>query len=110
MQKKDNSQLGYVTYGPNELLQAGQYNFEIAYSSAASKGETVGDWDVVLALPKEAKVLKNGPITGAAGETEKVAGNFALDSGRDLEKIEIRTLARPNVDLKVIYIRINRVQ
>ena len=110
MQKKDNSQSGYLTYGPDEQLQAGQYTFEIAYSSAATKGETVGDWDVVLALPKEAKVLKNGPITGTDGAAEKVAGNFALDAGQNLEKIEIRTLARPNVDLKIIYLRVSRVQ
>jgi len=110
MKKNDSTQSGYLTFGPYEQLQTGQYTFEIAYSSAASKGKTAGDWDVVLALPKEAKVLNNGLITGTEGATEKVVGIFALDSGQDLEKIEIRTLARPNVDLKVIYLRVDRVQ
>ena len=110
MKKKDSAESGYLTFAPYEQLQTGQYTFEIAYSSAASKGETVGDWDVVLALPKEAKVLNNGLITGTDGATEKVAGNFALDSSQNLEKIEIRTLARRNVDLKVIYLRVDRVK
>ena len=110
MQKKDNTQSGYVTFGPYERLPTGQYTFEIAYSSAANKGEIVGDWDVALALPSEVKVLKNGPITGTDRATAKVVGNFALDSGQDLEKVEIRTLARPNVDLKVITLRVDRVR
>lgn len=110
MQKKDNAMSGHVTFGPYEQLQAGQYTFEIAYSSAASKGDTVGDWDVVIALPNEAKILKNGPLTGTDGTSERLVGNFTLDSGKDLEKIEIRTLARSNVDLKIIYLRVDRVQ
>jgi hypothetical protein len=110
IQKKDNAQSGYVTHGPYEPLETGQYTFEIAYSSTTRKGEAVGDWDVVLALPKEAEVLKNGRIAGTGGATEKIVGKFALDSGQNLEKIEIRTLARPHVDLKVIYIQIDRVQ
>lgn len=110
MQKKDNAQSGYVTFGPYEQLPTGQYTFQIAYSSTASKGETVGDWDTVLALPNEAKVLNYGPIAGTDGATENIVGKFALNSGQNMEKIEIRTLARPNVDLKVIYIRVDRVQ
>lgn len=110
MQKKDNAQSGYVTFGPYDQLPTGNYTFEIAYSSAASKGETVGDWDAVLALPNEAKVLNNGLIAGTDGATENIVAKFALNSGQNMEKIEIRTRARPNVDLKVIYIRIGRVQ
>lgn len=110
MQKKDNAMSGHLTFGPYEQLQAGQYTFQIAYSSTASKGDTVGDWDVVIALPNEAKILKNGPLTGTDGTSERLVGNFTLDSGKDLEKIEIRTLARSNVDLKIIRLQINRTE
>lgn len=110
MDKENIASSGHITFGPYEQLPAGSYNFEIAYSSTGNKGEVVGDWDVVLALPKEAKVLNNGLITGTDGATKKVVENFALDSGQNLEKIEIRTLARPNVDLKIIYLRVDRVQ
>ncbi|WP_226648833.1 hypothetical protein [Microbulbifer variabilis] len=110
MQKKDNAQSGYVTFGPYERLQTGQYTFEIAYSSTIREGESVGDWDVVLALPKEAKVLKNGLIAGTDGRRGMITGQFTLDSGQNMEKVEIRTLARPNVDLKVTYIRVKWVR
>lgn len=110
MQKKDNTQSGYVTFGPYEQLPTGQYTFQIAYSSAASKAETVGEWDTVLALPNEAKVLNYGPIAGTDGATEIIVGKFTLNAGHNMEKIEMRTLSRPNVDLKVIYIRVDRVQ
>ena len=70
----------------------------------------MGDCDVVIALPNEARILKNGPITCTDGAAERFVGNFTLDSGKDLEEIEIKTFVRPNVDLKVIYLRVNRVQ
>ncbi|UMR32525.1 hypothetical protein MJ904_10270 [Massilia sp. MB5] len=110
MIKEKNALSGHITFGPYEQLPAGQYSFEIAYSSTASKGDTVGDWDVVLALPKEAKVLKNGLITGTEGAAGKVVGEFALDAGQNMEKFEIRTLVRPNVDLKIIHLRVDRMQ
>jgi len=87
MQKKDNAMSGHVTFGPYEELPAGQYTFEIAYSSAASKGDIVGDWDVVIALPDEAKILKNGPLTGTDGAFERLVGNFTLDLENDLGKL-----------------------
>ncbi|HHW4683172.1 MAG TPA: hypothetical protein ACQGQI_08440 [Xylella sp.] len=43
MRKKDNAQLGYLTFGPYEQLSAAQYIFEIAYSSPAKQGIEVGN-------------------------------------------------------------------
>lgn len=110
MQKKDNVQQGYVTYGPYEPLKTGQYTFEIKYSSSASKRDSVGDWDVVIALPNEGKILEKGSIIGTDGVPERLVGNFTFDSEKDLTNIEIRTFARSNVDLKIIDLRIVRVQ
>lgn len=110
MEKGDINSSGHITYGPYERLPTGQYTFEISYSSSAANADTVGDWDVVLALPKEAKVLKNGLISGTDGLTKKITGEFSIDSIHNMEKFEIRTLAQQNFDLKIIYIRLERRQ
>lgn len=110
MQKMDGIQSGYVTFGPYEKLPVGHYTFEIAYSSIVSKGGIAGDWDVVLHLPKNEQVLNKGLIAGSGGADDKVVGKFALDFEQNMGEIEVRTLARSNVDLKIIYIRVDRVQ
>lgn len=78
----------------------GQYNFEIAFSSTAEKIATVGNWDVTAALQNKVRIIKNGLLKGSSGNTEKATGNFTLASS---QKIEIRTWAQKNMDLKVIY-------
>lgn len=110
IQKKNNAISGYLTFGPYEQLQAGKYTFEITYSSVASKGDTVGDWDVAISLPNEAKILNKGIIIGTSGIEQNIVGNFVLNAADDLKKIEVRTLARSNVDLKIIRLQINRME
>lgn len=110
MRKKDINQSGYVTFGPYNSLPTGHYVFEIEYLSTASKANTIGNWDVVLALPKEAKNVIKGRLTGTGGVAEKITGKFALDTTQNMEKIEIRTQAKEGVDLTVFYIRVERVQ
>lgn len=110
MEKKDRAQPGYVTFGPYEPLPSGEYAFEIAYASLAGGTATVGDWDVVLALPQEAKVLNKGLMGGTAGVGGTIVGTFTLAPNQHMEKIEIRTLARPDVDLKVMHVRVQRVK
>ncbi|MCW8919105.1 MAG: hypothetical protein OQL08_09870 [Gammaproteobacteria bacterium] len=110
MQKKDVSQSGYVTFGPYEQLPSGRYAFEIAYSSAEKTKDTAGDWDVVLAIPNESEILKNGPLAGTDGTIVKIKGEFTLHANRNMEKIEIRTLAHQDMELKVSYIKVTRVE
>lgn len=110
MKKKDVGQSGYVTYGPYQPLPTGQYSFEIAYSSPAKNTGFVGDWDVVLALHNGAKMLKIGPIVGTNGGVGKINGEFSVGENYNMEKIEIRTAAQQNVELKVIYIQVVRLQ
>jgi hypothetical protein len=107
MRKKNIAQSGHLTYGPYKELPAGQYNFEIAFSSTAAKIDTAGNWGVTVSLPNEVRIIKNGLIKGSGGNTEKATGNFTLASS---QKIEIRTWAQKNMDLKVIYIRVIRVR
>ncbi len=109
MQKKDDAQSGFLTFGPYEQLKAGAYTFAIAYSSNASKGKPVGNWDALLAIPKGTNVLQDGLITGTDGSIETIIGRFQLSQEQNMGKIEIRTTAKKDVDLKIIYIRIERI-
>lgn len=110
MKKKSGADSGYLTFGPYVKLSPGIYTFKIVYSSATSKKDTVGGWDVVLALPNEAKVLMNGLIAGTDDAVRTLSGKFSLTYARDSQAIEIRTMSRPNTDLKVIYLRIKRIK
>jgi hypothetical protein len=109
MQKKDDTQSGYLTSGPYEQLTAGAYTFVIAYSSKTSQEIPVGNWDALLATPQGTNVLQDGLITGTDGTIETIVGHFKLSQEQNMGKIEIRTLAKKDVDLKIIYIRIERI-
>ena len=109
MQKKDDAQTGYLTFGPYEQLTTGEYTFAIAYSSNASKGKPVGNWDALLATPKGTNILQDGLMTGTDGTIETIIGQFQLNQEQNMGKIEIRTMANTDTDLKIIYIRIKRI-
>lgn len=109
MQKMDNAQSGYLTFGPYEQLSTGEYTFSIAYSSNASKGEPVGNWDALLAIPQGSIVMQDGLITGTNGAIETIIGQFKVSPEQNMGKIEIRTTVKKDVDLKIIYIRIDLV-
>ena len=109
MEKQDLAASGHLTYGPYDRLPAGRYVFEIAYASADAKTSTVGEWDIVLALPDTAKVLAKGVLQGTAAQTEKIKGEFIVDPKEDMKNFEVRTLAHPQLHLKIIDVRIDRV-
>lgn len=110
MKKMDDTQSGYLTFGPYEQLTTGEYTFEIAYSSNATKEKSVGKWDVLLATPQITNALQDGFITGSDGLIEIIIGQFQLSQEQNMGKIEIRTMANKDTDLKIIYIRIKRIR
>lgn len=110
MEKQDIAAAGHLTYGPYDRLPAGRYAFEIAYASAAAKTSTVGEWDIVLALPDSARILGKGELSGTGAQAERIKGEFTVGPEEGMEKFEVRTLARPQLDLKIIEVRIDRLQ
>ncbi|WP_110949064.1 hypothetical protein [Pseudomonas bohemica] len=108
MEKNEVHASGYLTYGPYEPLFAGRYAAEITYSSKAKTTETVGGWDVVFALP-DMVVLNNGPLVGTDGVVVKIKTEFVVGEKYNMEKIQVRTLALTEMDLKVIDIKIYRL-
>jgi hypothetical protein len=110
VRKRDIVQFGHLSFGPYEPLPAGRYRVEINFSSQAGKTETAGNWDVVLALPTEAKVLNNGLLGGTDGSIGQVTSEFTLGANQDMQKVEVRTWAEPNIELNLADIRLTRVQ
>jgi hypothetical protein len=109
-EKKDPSLEGYVTFGPYEPLPAGEYAFELTYVSSKTKDEAAGEWDVVLALPNEARRLLVGRLSGTEGRSGSVSGKFLVEKKFDMTKIEIRAFANKGGTLKVISLRLTRTQ
>ena len=83
---------GILSYGPYEPLPAGEYQFEINYSSANKIQETAGDWDVVTAESTGAILLTQGVLLGTEHQQSNITGHFTLKQTRGMmTKIEIRT-------------------
>lgn len=110
IEKLDNALSGYLTFGPYEPLPTGRYNFEIAYSSDQNNSDNLGQWDVVVALPNEAKVLKNGLLTTTKEKVQTVKNEFMINQEQNLKPIEIRIFVQENIDLQVSHIRVTRLQ
>lgn len=101
VETNDQSSSGFLTFGPMEHLAAGQYQFNISYSSSNSKNEESGQWDVVLARPKHAKPIKTGVIMGSASERNQIEGLFELAEDDAHFPVEIRTQVTGNHFLRV---------
>ncbi len=108
MQKNDLSLSGHLTYGPYVKLSTGRYTFEIAYSSSKSSKEIVGRWDVHLSLPESGEIIDRGEIYGSDNELKHITKSFRINPKRNMEMVEIRTLAHSNVPLKIISLQITQ--
>jgi len=109
-EKSDPAQEGFLTFGPYDVLPAGEYAFELVYASSKPAAEAAGEWDVALALPTEAKRLLGGRIDGTAGEQRQITGQFSIEPKFDQTKIEIRTMAGKGGTMKVISLRLTRTR
>ncbi|MDR3352083.1 MAG: hypothetical protein LBO00_03550 [Zoogloeaceae bacterium] len=111
MRKKELSSTGHLTYGPYEHLPPGKYLFEIVYSGSGPE-ETLGEWDVVLALPKEARVLEKGAIPALISGEGKIVGTFVLEADGvrkpDRLRVEIRAFAHAHASLGIRSLHIRR--
>jgi hypothetical protein len=109
-EKKDPAQAGYLTFGPYEALPAGKYFFEIEYLSSKDISDIAGIWDIVIALPTEAKIIAEGDLSGTNNKINKISGFFTLEQKYDMDRIEIRTLAYKDGVMRLDYIKIKRLE
>lgn len=70
----------------------------------------IGEWDVVLALPSHARVLKKGHLNGTDGKFATISGEFDLTDEMNMEKVEIRMFSYQNTKLQVGYLQVERVK
>ena len=109
-EKTDPSQMGYLTFGPYEALPSGKYYFEIEYLSSKDISDIAGVWDVVIALPTQAKIIAKGDLPGTDNKINKISGFFTLEQEHDMDRIEIRTLAHKDGVMRLDYIKIKRLE
>jgi hypothetical protein len=108
--KTDPAQEGFVTFGPYEALPAGEYAFDLTYTSSKPESEVAGQWDAVLALPTEARRMAVGPMNGTAGQARSVSGKFVVDKDFDMTRIEIRAFSNKGGAFKVASLRVRRTR
>jgi hypothetical protein len=102
--------VGYITFGPYIQLVTGKYNFNIAYISSESNTTVVGNWDAVLALPKQVKILKKGNLIGTNNKESHIIQSFTIPKEYSNEKIEIRNFYNGLGDLTIKSLTITREQ
>lgn len=109
VQKSAPDQDGFLSFGPYQSLPAGTYAYEVEYASSKAANEIAGEWDVALALPKEAKRLQAGALRGTGGELRKLSGKFTVPKEYDMARIEIRHLSNKGGTMKIVSLSITRL-
>ncbi|MCB1778136.1 MAG: hypothetical protein KDI50_11945, partial [Candidatus Competibacteraceae bacterium] len=109
-EKTDLAQAGYLTFGPYETLPSGEYFFEIEYMSSKNISDTAGVWDIVIALPTQAKIVAKGDLPGTDNKINKISGLFTLEQKHDMDRVEIRTFAYKDGVMRVDYLKIKRLE
>ncbi|MDN6859098.1 hypothetical protein QO207_21085 [Pseudomonas sp. CAN2814] len=107
--KRDDAQVGYLTFGPYQLLSPGRYRLELDYASSAASSDSIADWDAVVALEKEARVVGKGSLVGTAGADGKLSAEFVQNVEGQAQKVEVRTFAHAGKDLEIQRLRLTRL-
>lgn len=94
---------GFLTYGPYVSLPGGDYYFEIHYY-AEGGNIPIGNWEIVIAYPTKADVIKEGNIV-AQGKNI-ISSTFTF---REKQKVEIRVYYGGSGTLVVDKIKIRRI-
>lgn len=109
LDKADPEAEGTLSFGPYEILQSGHYSFRLEYSSAKPATDRAGDWDLVLALPNEAKPVVAGVLTGSAGMPGEIKGTFTITPQESGNKVEFRTRSNKGGTMQVQSLTIARI-
>jgi hypothetical protein len=99
---------GIVTYGPYIQLPQGNYSFAIEYTGASSAlPADIGDWDIVAY--SGLIVLEKGVLPGTNGNRGTFRGTFTVPPKYIKDFVEIRTFVRPDAQLTIHSIEIERI-
>lgn len=101
--------VGYITFGPYVALPKGKYQFHITYASKELDTIKVGKWDVVIALPNEAKLIDEGAIFGSNGIDNNIIKEFIVEKEFSNQKVEIRNFYNGIGGLTIKKLSITRI-
>ena len=107
---KQGSKRGVVTFGPYEILSAGKYQFDISYKSSETNTTAVGNWDVAIALPGDAKQIKAGMLPGTNNKESHIIQSFTIPQEFTNSRVEIRNFYSGIGDLMIKSLTITRVE
>lgn len=110
VEKIDPAQSGFLTFGPYEPLPTGRYELQVTYSSPDSSKLAVGHWDVQINVLNAAQVLAKGLINGSGSNNSTATGTFNVSPEQNLGRIELRTLSLQGSTLKIIQLKLTRVE
>lgn len=100
---------GYITFGPYISLPAGRYKFDFIYESSEANNLTIGNWDIVIALANEARLIKKGEITGTKGVKHHITESFIMPEDFSHEQVEIRNLYNGIGNLTIYNLKIEKL-
>ena len=101
--------VGHITFGPYVALPKGKYQFHITYASKELDTIKVGKWDVVIALPNEAKLIDEGAIFGSNGIDNNIIKKFIVEKEFSNQKVEIRNFYNGIGGLTIKKLSITRI-
>ncbi len=88
---KEGSKNGVISFGPYAVLPAGNYRFDILYTSSEATTERVGSWDIAVATDNGPRQIKTGALMGTENEEGKISQNFTISEELANHSVEIRT-------------------
>ncbi len=100
---------GYLTYGPYQLLPAGEYRFSIDYKSAGEPNEPVGRIEIAISTNSPPQILSTEPLMNTKNHHNMIDGKFTLPEADHFEKIEIRTYIDKNQSVKLYRLELERI-
>lgn len=110
LEKNVVAQTGFLSYGPYEQLPPGKYSFEMTYQSPENDQQVIGGWDIQLDQPQVSRTEAKGDISGSNGKVGTFSANFTVGETLDTQKVEIRTHVYADKMLKIIGLRITRLE
>lgn len=107
IQPKDQTQPGWLSFGPSVSLPTGKYRYTLDYASNSTTDQQVGTWDLNL---NNETPLTSGALIGTKGQIRRIEGTINIPEKDAHKPFEIRTFFLAKGDLQFISSSIQKVQ
>lgn len=100
---------GILSFGPFVGLPAGQYAFELHYSTDLDSPLVLGKWDVQGSSEGNVRMHSQGQLPGTGGVGKVLRGEFGVDAASVGEVIEVRTASNGSGRIVIERLVISRI-